>query len=501
MDKTKIDILFVRPGNQKKVFGDLGVDLAAIEPPIWAALFAAFLRDKGYSVAILDCEAENLSPEESAERIAKTVPLLVAYIVTGNNLSSSVWNMLPAREHIEAFNKIRSGHVKTLIWGLHPSSVPERTLLEEKVDFVCEGEGFDSFPELLNILKNDHHAKEFAVRGIWYLKDGKPVSNGRSQVLKDLDELPTPAWDLVPMERYRAHNWHCFDDVDKRQPYGVIYASLGCPFNCSFCALKRLFDGKPGVRFRSPEKFMEDLDVLVNKYGIRNIKILDECFVLRKDYVEKVCDMIISRGYDLNMWAYARIDTVDENILKKLRKAGVRWIAYGIEAGSKKVRDGVSKGRFTQEDIKRVIKLTKDAGIYVVGNFMFGLPDDDLESMKETLDMAKELNCEYTNFYVTMAYPGTQLHDEAIKNNVKLPESWIGYSQYSAECLPLSTKHISAADVLKFRDQAFVDFHASEDYLSMMRNTFGLKIETHIKGMLSKKIKRNLLSGKKGAKK
>ncbi len=491
-----IDILFIRPGNQKKVFGDLGLDLAAIEPPIWAALFAAFLRAKGYSVAILDAEAENLSPEESAERIAKIRPLLASYIVTGNNLSSSVWNMVPAREHIEAFNKIRHGSTKTLIWGLHPSSVPERTLLEEKVDFVCEGEGFDSFRELLNILKKDNNPKDIFARGIWYLKDGKPVSSGRSLVMKNLDELPTPAWDLVPMGRYRAHNWHCFDDVDKRQPYGVIYASLGCPFNCSFCALKRLFEGKPGVRFRSPEKFMEDLDVLVNKYGIRNIKILDECFVLRKDYIERVCDMIISRGYDLNMWAYARIDTVDENILKKLRQAGIRWIAYGIESGSKKVRDGVSKGRFTQEDIKRVIKLTKDVGIYIVGNFMFGLPDDDLESMKETLEMAKDLNCEYTNFYVTMAYPGTQLYDEAVKNNIKLPDSWLGYSQYSAECLPLSTKHISATEVLRFRDKAFIDFHGGEKYLSMMENTFGPKFKTHIRNVLSNNIKRNLLDEK-----
>ena len=177
-----------------------------------------------------------------------------------------------------------------------------------------------------------------------------------------------------------------------------------------------------------------------------------------------------------------------------MKQAGINWIAYGIESGSKVVRDGVHKGKFTQEAIMRAIEMTKKAGIYIIGNYMFGLPDDDLVTMRTTLDLAKELNCEYANFYSTMAYPGSQLYEESLTKGIEMPDNWLGFSQLSKESFPLPTKYISNVEVLRFRDNAFQEYFSNPQYLEMIKEKFGMKVVGHINQMLKHKLHRNILN-------
>jgi radical SAM superfamily enzyme YgiQ (UPF0313 family) len=216
-------------------------------------------------------------------------------------------------------------------------------------------------------------------------------------------------------------------------------------------------------------------------------------FVLNKAHVIGICDEIIKRGYPLNIWAYARVDTVREEFLDRLKRAGFRWLALGIESGSKHVRDGVEKGRFGEKEILATVKRIQNAGINVIGNYIFGLPDDTNETMQETLDLAIEANCEFANFYSAMAYPGSALYREATERNWPLPESWIGYSQHSYECHPLRTEKLSSAEVLRFRDQAFQTYFTSEKYLAMVRKRFGDKVVAHLKRMTQLRLRRQLL--------
>jgi len=479
MNMKKPHLLIVKPGSQRELYGALSEEFTGLEPPLWAALLAAFVRKKGFSVDMVDTEVE---PEALMPSITGRGPRLIAIVVSGTNPSASTMNMIGARAILQKL-KDEAIDTPTILMGLHPSALPEKTIKEEAVSMVCEGEGFYTLVDLLSGQESEK------VKGLWYRDNGGIRSNPAAELM-DPNELPVPAWDLLPMERYRAHNWHSWTNGNRRKPYGVIFTSLGCPFNCSFCCINAIF-GKHIIRYRDPALVIEDIDYLVKNYGVKNIKVIDEMFALREEHVIRLCDLITGRGYGLNIWVYGRVDTVSERMLGKMKAAGINWLAVGFESGSKKIRDRVTKGRFDDEKVKEVAAMIRAVGIKIVGNFIFGLPDDDLETMNDTLDMAKELNCEYTNFYVCMAYPGSRLYEETDPKD--LPGSWAGFSQFGYETKPLPTKYLKPEEILRFRDNAFAEFYGSERYQKMMFDEFGRETLDDIKKMMGNKLKRRLL--------
>jgi radical SAM superfamily enzyme YgiQ (UPF0313 family) len=200
----------------------------------------------------------------------------------------------------------------------------------------------------------------------------------------------------------------------------------------------------------------------------------------------------------LNFWAYARVDTVKPERLKLLREAGIRWLALGIESGSEHVRDGAEKS-LDQQEILEIVQAIQHAGINVIGNYIFGLPDDNLQTMQQTLDLAKTLNCEFANFYSAMAYPGSPLYQMAVKNGWELPEQWSGFSQHSYDCKPLPTEQVLAAEVLRFRDNAFHEYFENQFYLDMVTEKFGGETRKHIEEMTRTRLRRKLLEGGNGS--
>jgi radical SAM superfamily enzyme YgiQ (UPF0313 family) len=484
-----IDIVLINPGDRKEIYQNLGNDYSAIEPPFWIAVIAAYIRNNGFDVAVIDANAENISPQETAAKVNRLHPLLSAVIVYGSQPSASTQNMTIAGKICRAIKENTSS--KVAIGGLHPSALPKQTLKDVNVDFVIEGEGPYTLTSLIQVLKAGG-TNYSAVPGLWYFENGIVKNNPRAPLIKNLDEvLSGAAWDLLPMRLYKAHNWHCFDDIENRTPYGAIYTSLGCPYSCIFCCINALF-GKPGIRYRSPELVVEEIGMLVNDYGIKNIKIVDELFVLNEKHYMAIIDLLIKNGYDLNIWAYARVDTVKPENLRKMKKAGINWLALGIESANPDVRDGVKK-RILVKDIKNVVRAIQNTGIRVMGNYIFGLPEDNMKTMQETLDMAIDINCEFANFYCAMAYPGSKLYDIAIKEGWELPKEWQGFSQHSYETLPLPTKYVSAKEVLKFRDYAFHKYFENINYLNMIEEKFGGNVREHIHEMTKIRLRRNLL--------
>jgi len=483
----RTDIAFIKPAGAKRLYGELSdFGLTAVEPPFWAALWAAFLREKGYSVALLDAEALGLGPAEIADWVRDVDPLLACVVVSGTNPSASTMNMVGAGDLLRRLRQA-APTTRTMLAGLHPSALPDQTLREEDADFLCQGEGFATFPGLIDALRAK--ATEAEIPGLWRKTGDTVTSAPRPSLLEDLGVLPMPAWDLLPMDRYRAHNWHCFDDITRRQPYAVIATSLGCPFNCSFCCINSFF-GKNTIRYRPVEAVLAEIDHLVTRYGVRNIKILDEMFAMNESRVVSLCSGLIARGYDLNIWAYARTNTITKPMLDAMRAAGIRWLAYGFESASERVMRDVSKN-FGTERSAAAAAMTREAGIYICANFIFGLPEDDYASMNETLAFMIEMNAEWANIYSAMGFPGSKLYEEALRQGWPLPKSWGGYSQYSADCLPLPTRHLTGGQVLAFRDYAFHAYYANPAYLSMLKRTFGEAAMNYIREVTAKRLPRD----------
>ncbi len=491
--KPKIDVLLVNPGSRSAVYQELGAAFSAIEPPSLAGLFATHLRQNGLSVDIIDAPAHNLSPRGVAQHVHEDFdPTLVVMVVYGFQPSASTQNMTAAGETCRALKDFDPA-LQIMMTGTHPAALPQRTMDEEAIDFVCDREGPETILLTARALKSG--SRSFAdIPSLWYRLDGRVVSNRPGELMDDFDrQMPGVAWDLLPMSKYRAHNWHCFEHIHEREPYVSMHTTMGCPYKCTFCCINAPF-GKPSYRMWSPDAVIREIDNLVEQYGVKNIKFVDEMFVLNKNHVLGICDRIIERGHKLNIWAYARVDTVKDEFLDKLNRAGFRWLALGIESGSKHVRDGVEKGRFGTPEIIKTVRKIQQAGINVIGNYIFGLPDDTYESMQETLDLAVEANCEFANFYCAMAYPGSKLYTMAIENGWGLPDSWIGYSQHSYETFPLRTETLTSAEVLKFRDDAFIKYFTNPSYLRLVHQKFGDVVLAHVKDMTRIKLKRKLYS-------
>ena len=495
---SKIDALLITPSSRLDVYQGLSNEYAAIEPPVWSSLIANYLLKKNYEVKILDAEAENLTHNQTAEKILSLNPKLAIFMIYGQQPSASTQCMPGGKKTCLKLNELSSNNIKTIVVGTHASALPIKTLEEEPYDFVCQGEGPITIIKLIDLLK-DNKVRLEEIPGLWYFdKDKNITSNKPSKMFENLDSgLPGQAWDLLDMTKYKAHNWHAFGKMESRNRYASLQTSLGCPFKCTFCCINAPFERKT-IRFWSPKHIINQIKILVEDYNIFNIKIPDEMFVLNPKQVSGICDEIIASGYGekLNFWAYARIDTLEDNeMLIKMTKAGFKWLALGIESSSKHVRDGVVKGRFDNYGIEGIVKKVRDMGFYVGANYIFGLPDDNEDSMKETLELSLRINSEWSNFYSGMAYPGSQLYPMAKKKEWMLPDDkngpgWIGYSQHAYETLPLRTEHIKGSEVLNFRDNAFDTYFKNSDYTSMISSTFGKETADHILKMSKHKLKR-----------
>lgn len=504
-----MDILFISPGNAKGIYQGLSDFYSAIEPPTWALLLAQSCRSVGANVSILDINAEKLSNQEVLERIILLNPKLICFVVYGQNVNSGTVNMSGAT-NVSKYIKENRINIPICYVGSYIQALPVKTLQEEQsIDFGLTNEGVYA---LRNLIKEKDFSNLDNIKGIVWRKNGKIILNPPESIVPndrmDID-LPGYAWDLLPFKSkpfdlYRAPLWHSEYDLSKRTPYAAIQTSIGCQFACNFCMINIVnrndneeigVAGKySGMRYWTPEFIAKEFEKLYS-FGVRTIKITDEMFLLNKKYYQPLCEILSSKGYgkDLMMWAYSRIDTVrNPELLKTVRSAGIRWLALGIESAEKRVRLEVSKGKFEEVDIKRVVSQVEESGINVMANYIFGLPGDTIDSMNKTLEFSKELCTAGWNAYAAMALPGSQLYKDAIKNNIPVPDSYEGYSFHGYETLPLKTESLTAGEILKFRDEAYDKYHSNPIFLEKIKNLFGDFAANNIKEMLGVKIKRKL---------
>jgi len=484
------DLLLINPNGSAQYQG-LADEFAAIEPPLWVRLIGGYVRDLGYDVKIIDAAAEGLAFDQVAERVIDADATLVCVVAEGHQPNASTQTMPAVVDTVTAI-KHREPYTPVIVTGGFPSSCPNDVMESCETDYVCVGEGPVTVVGLVRLLRFDDSAVAdlSKIPGLVW-REGRATMRSLPAPNIDVTTLNGDVWHLLPMDKYRAHNWQVFDDPDRRQPYASIYTSLGCPYACAFCCINAPFGGN-GYRMRRPASVVSEVSRLYHAHGVKTFKIVDEMFVLNDRHVKQICEGLAALDFaeELNFWAYARIDTIKPEQLPMLRKAGIRWLALGIESGSAMVRDGANK-TIDEAGIEKAVRAVQDAGINVIGNFIFGLPDDTLLSMSDTLNLAQTLNCEFANFYVAMAYPGSALYKTTPAEN--LPSTWAGYSQHGYECTPLPTAALTAKQVLGYRDAAFHTYYDGSEYQEMILAKFGAPVLRDIEDMTAHRLKRRLL--------
>ena len=506
-----IDVVFINPSVGKN-YQILKSKYTAIEPPTWSLLLAQSMRNFGFEVSIIDANAESISEEEIYNRITNLNPRLIVFVVYGQNVNAGTTNMEGAI-FLSEYIKSRNSNLRISFIGSYVQALPAKALKDEKsIDFVFTNEGVYSLRNILklNSLEKNNLKK---IDGIAYRDKDKIIINKPEKVVPnermDLD-LPGYAWDLLPYKKrpldlYRAPMWHAEYDEDKRSPYAALHSSLGCQFKCSFCMINLINRNNndeigvsshySGMRYWSADFIINEFKKLIDM-GIKTIRITDEMFLLNPKYYLPLCKKLseLNHNDSLRMWAYSRIDTVkNPEILSIVRKAGIKWLCLGIESGDKKVRLEVSKGKFEDVDVRKIINQVHEADIDVMANYMYGLPGDDQETIKKTYDLSVELCTSGWNTYPAMALPGSALYKQGIEKGIEMPKSYSGYSFHAYDTVCLPTDKLKPWEILKLRDDAFNNYHLNPKFLNRIKKRFGDKAVKNIKQMSKIKLTRKLV--------
>jgi len=300
------------------------------------------------------------------------------------------------------FNKIRKEHPETpvCLGGPYVTTMREEIFEETPADFAVYGEGEITFSELISHLKGERKLE--SIKGLMFRNgNGKPVVNPSREKIKDLNELPLPAYDIFPMGRYPLHR---------------MVTSRGCPYGCAWCNSSSIWDQT--YRTTDPEKMVEEIEFLIRNYGKKIFVFGDNSFNIDLTRVERFCDLLLEKKIDI-LWSVSlRADIMTPEAARKMRKAGCYNVSIGIESANDDILGKIGKGT-TIEKISEGIKILQDAGIEIMSQYVMGSPGETLETIKESIEFAKKVRCDYTNFYAILPYKGTAQWDY-VKNNGKL---------------------------------------------------------------------------------
>ncbi len=388
-----------------------------VQIPLGISYLASYLRVNGFSeIEIIDSYAECLSIDKTVRLCIEKEPEILGI--------GCVTATYPIVCEIARKMKEERPGTKIVVGGEHPTTLPEETLANQYIDIVVRGEGEVTFLEIVRFLA-EGKPEISKIAGISYKDNGRIVHNQSRDQIKDIDTIPFPAHDLLPMKLYNAPpHW----EIDR--PSFQMMTSRGCPHRCTFCSLGVM--GKMR-RARSPRNIFKEIEYLIDNYNARQIMFWDAIFpVSKREGMEFCKELIKSRIKGKIVWTTeCRVNVVDEELLNLMYEAGCRIIAYGIESGVQRLLDNVKK-KFTLDQARSAVKLTSKAKIRTYGTYIIGLPGETRDSIFQTLEFAKELDTDYAQFNVMVPYPGTQIFDEAIKNgNTNLLE-WDKFIQASA---------------------------------------------------------------------
>jgi anaerobic magnesium-protoporphyrin IX monomethyl ester cyclase len=383
-------VLLVHPKRDDPLFEDIKL------PPLGIAYIAAVLRESGHSVRILDANLERNQDLALLSRLKSFAPDVIGISVVSQLRRTAL--------HLAALAKKWDKDIRVVVGGSHPTVYPAQVAAEPDVDFAVHGEGEDTIVELMEVLAGRRDPD--TVLGLAFRKDGRIAVNPPRPLIRPLDRLPFPAYDLLPIGRYSA------PQTSHPRFTGMI-TSRGCRFRCIFCDAHVVMGRE--FRAHSPERTMAEIRYLVREFGIREIHFKDSEFSHDRERIKALCDLLIREGAPVRWVCNVRIGRVDQELLKKMKRAGCLLVGLGVESGDQAVLNTLRKGT-TIDQIREAFRAARAAGVKTQANFLFGNPGEDVRAVLRSIRLARELKPDFSYFNYVVPYAGTDLHRMAAEN-------------------------------------------------------------------------------------
>ena len=433
-------------------------------------MVAAVLEKDANSVRILDLTLLGMSDEALRVRIQQERPDIVGITA----MTPTIGSALSVAKKVKEANR----DIRVILGGAHATLLPEETLQDSPdIDVIVCGEGEQTTPEVVKAL-NEDPGTLIDVPGVAYRQGTKTRINPLRPPILELDSLPFPAFHLLSIGEYRLH-----PPFGRQTPVMPIITSRGCPYQCIFCS-KSVFGHK--YRSNSPEYVVNQIRLLIERFGVKEVKFYDDSFTLDKKRVVAFCALLKEHRLDIPWTCETRVNLVDRNMLGAMMEAGCYMIEYGVESGNQQILDNLKKD-ITLEQAARTFGWTHQAGIETVAYFMIGSPGETRETIKETIEFAKKLDPDFVQFSIATPYPGTELYRLSIEEGC-ITEQWDKYVY--ADLRPnhnpaFETKNLNKKELREWNKKAYTSFYLRRAYAlkRLTRTTTSGELKTNLAGL------------------
>jgi anaerobic magnesium-protoporphyrin IX monomethyl ester cyclase len=415
---SKMKITLVQPSmkvGRREFYG--------VAPPLGLCYIAAVLERSGHKVNIIDGMVEGSTLyEDNFRRIGMPVVGLASRIqerdpdIIGIScMYSFMWEDV---SRLSAILRDIMPDTLQVLGGFHPSALPEYSLKNSSADCVIVGEGEETFRELADSYSGSRHFSD--IPGMAFKNNGSIVLNPPRPHILNLDSIPFPARHLINMEKYIQTGKAPGSQKNRR--FTTMLTSRGCPNNCVFCSIKTVWGQK--WRPRSPENVVNEIEELVKRYRIKEIHFIDDNISLDKKRMADICELIIGRDLDIS-WTTPNgvaVNTLDRELLYKMKRSGCYQLAFGIESGNEHVLRRIIRKPLSLSRTRDVIRYAKDAGIWTHGFFVIGFPGETGGMIKDTLGFAQGSGLDSAFFSIATPFPGTELYRLMFGDGMKLDD-------------------------------------------------------------------------------
>lgn len=413
-----------------------------LTPSLGLGYIAAVLEGNGVKVRILDANLEGIPPGKLPSYLLQQGwrPEHIGLTATSHTIVTALAMAQACKEALPA--------CRVTLGGVHPTVLPDETLAWEGVDFVIRGEGEFPYLELVTGRKVED------IQGLSYKRRGRRYHNPPRPPIAALDELPFPAFHLMPI-----HKYHPTLGTYRQLPAMGIIGARGCPFNCTYCASPAFWGRK--VRFRPAQNIFAEISLLVNNYGVKEIQLLDDTFTASSVRLKELCNLILDADFRITWSCNSRVDGVDDATLRLMKASGCHSITYGIESADEDMLKRIKK-HISLDQARQAIAMTKHHGIICRTSFIFGNPGETWETIQKTVRFAMETLPDFVVFNILRPYPGTEVYAWALKVGGLMREKWY----LSPESGPImQLPNLSRPELERAQSQAMKRFYLHPRYI------------------------------------